>query len=93
MKADSDLQVNNMTTHDLKLHPEYYEAVILGVKTFEIRKNDRNYKVGDKVILHEYYPDSESYSGRSVEAEITYITDYGQSDNFVVFSIKLNNEH
>lgn len=37
-----------MTTHTLKICKKYADAVMSGAKTFEIRKNDRGYKVGDK---------------------------------------------
>lgn len=41
-------------THALKtVNPEYY-AVLAGRKTFELRKNDRNFKVGDRVVLMEW---------------------------------------
>lgn len=36
-----------MKVHKLKILPEYYNAQIEGKKNFEIRKNDRNYQVGD----------------------------------------------
>ena len=42
------------TIHDLKIKPEYFEAVLLGEKHFELRKDDRGYKVGDYIRLHEY---------------------------------------
>ena len=32
--------------HDLKILPEYYDAVDKGVKTYELRFDDRNYAVG-----------------------------------------------
>lgn len=41
-------------THHLKILPEYFEEVIAGKKPFEIRFNDRNFKVGDRVELREY---------------------------------------
>ncbi|GAB2021708.1 hypothetical protein RyT2_07820 [Pseudolactococcus yaeyamensis] len=41
-----------MAIHRLKLHSDYFEAVKNGIKTFEIRKNDRGFKVGDTLILH-----------------------------------------
>ena len=40
-----------MTTHRLKIHEQYADAVLNGTKTFEIRKNDRGYKVGDKIVF------------------------------------------
>lgn len=41
-------------THHLKTMPEYFQAVIDGRKPFELRENDRDFKVGEKVILEEY---------------------------------------
>jgi ASC-1-like (ASCH) protein len=40
--------------HELKIYPKYFEDVILGKKTFEIRKNDRKYCVGDVLLLKEW---------------------------------------
>ena len=34
--------------HELKCWPEYFEAVISGAKTFEVRKNDRDFAVRDE---------------------------------------------
>lgn len=73
--------------HQLKVWPEYYEAVILKKKTFEIRENDRGYITGDIVVLREWCPKSENYTGRRVQKKISYITDFGQKPGFVVFSI------
>jgi len=46
-------QGTKVNRHEHKILPEFFEAVILGFKTFEIRKNDRDYKVGDIVFLNE----------------------------------------
>lgn len=40
-----------MTTHTLKVLIKYADAIVNGTKTFEIRKNDRNFKVGDKIVF------------------------------------------
>ena len=40
-----------MTTHTLKICKKYADAVMSGAKTFEIRKNDRGYEVGDKIVF------------------------------------------
>ncbi|EIT2383368.1 DUF3850 domain-containing protein [Enterococcus faecalis] len=74
------------TIHELKILPEYFEAVVSGNKRFEIRKNDRNSKKGDILRLNEYQDGQ--YTGDVHVAEITYITDYAQQDGYVVLGIK-----
>lgn len=79
-----------MKTHELKILPEYYEEVALYRKTFEIRRNDRDYQVGDKLILKEYYKGK--YTGREVTRYVSYIYHgdgtYGLPEGFCVMSIK-----
>lgn len=74
------------TIHELKILPEYFEAVVSGNKRFEIRKNDRNYQKGDILRLNEYQDGQ--YTGDVHVAEITYITDYAQQEDYVVLGIK-----
>ncbi|MBC1934587.1 ASCH/PUA domain-containing protein [Listeria seeligeri] len=76
-----------MTIHELKILPEYYRAIIKGRKTFEVRKNDRNFKVGDCLILKEFK--DEKYTGWKITVEVTYITDYEQKEEYVVMGIRL----
>ncbi|MDW8517923.1 ASCH/PUA domain-containing protein [Priestia flexa] len=73
--------------HELKSLPEYFNAVYIGAKTFEIRKNDRDFKVGDTLVLKEIFSASKNFTGRSLEKKITYITDYEQKENYVVMAI------
>ena len=40
-----------MTTHRLKVLIKYADAIMNGTKTFEVRKNDRGYEVGDKIVF------------------------------------------
>lgn len=61
--------------HELKILPQYYRAVLERRKTFEVRKNDRNFQVGDSVCLREYDPLFEQYTGRIWYGDITYILD------------------
>lgn len=74
--------------HELKILPEFFEAVTSGRKQFEIRKNDRGFKVGDQLILKEYDIWESEFTGDSYKAEITYITDYAQQDGYVVLGIR-----
>lgn len=74
--------------HELKLNTAYFPSVADGSKTFEIRKNDRGYEVGDVLILREY-DDAENYTGKRLVVDVTYVTDYQQRDGYVVMSIAL----
>ena len=58
-----------MTVHEVKILPEHYTDVAAGIKTFESRKDDRNYAVGDKLVLRECR--NEKFTGRVIEAKIT----------------------
>jgi hypothetical protein len=40
--------------HKLKTWPPFFKDVLLRKKRFELRKNDRDFRVGDEVILVEY---------------------------------------
>lgn len=73
-------------THGLKIWPEYFSAVKEGIKTFEYRLNDRNYKVGDTLVLKEYLSESKEYTGREVLVVVTYILPI--QDNYVIMSVK-----
>lgn len=55
-----------MTVHNLKIWPEFYAEIVAGRKNFELRKNDRNYAPGDELILQEWEPKTETYTGRDV---------------------------
>lgn len=59
--------------HRLKTWPEYFEKVASGEKTFEIRKNERDFVVGDILVLEEFNPDLLLYTGRVIKKEVTYI--------------------
>jgi len=59
-----------MNTHKLKTWPNYFEMMEKGIKTFEIRKNDRHYQTGDMLILKEYCPNTEQYTGQALAYEI-----------------------
>ena len=67
-----------MKEHHLKTWSGHFEAVIQGVKTFEVRKDDRGFRVGDILILKEYDPQTEQYTGREARQLVIYIMSGGQ---------------
>ena len=78
-----------MTAHNLKIYPEYYEAVTSGAKTFELRFNDRNYHVGDTLRLREYVPHTQTYTSRETTVTVTYILESvtGLQDGYCILGI------
>ncbi|MCY9500050.1 ASCH/PUA domain-containing protein [Paenibacillus larvae] len=59
--------------HKLKLSSEYFRDVRSGLKTFEVRKNDRSYKLGDLLLLREYNPTTEEFTGEAVLKRVSYM--------------------
>lgn len=79
-----------MQKHELKTWPEYYQAIKRGEKTFEIRKHDRPFQVGDKLLLKEYkllglnqltQQIEGEYTGEEMELTITYVLRWEQYHN------------
>lgn len=75
--------------HELKIAPNYFEKVVSKEKSFEVRYNDRDFKVGDILKLMEYVDGS--YTSQSIYVKVTYILREfeGLQPNFVVLSIEL----
>jgi len=76
-------------THELKILPEYFNDS-LRMKKFELRKDDRDYKVGDTLILKEY--DNGSFTGAEVGYTITYILrdvpQYGLKEGYAILGLQ-----
>ena len=82
-----------MIIHELKTINPYFTQIWLGMKTFEIRYNDRSYNVGDFLLLKEYNPNNLTmkYSFREILCEVTSILrdKYMLGKGYVVMSIKI----
>jgi ASC-1-like (ASCH) protein len=78
--------------HVLKIDKAFFEAAACGDKTFEIRNNrDRGFQKGDTIRLNEASHISPALTtGRSLTGVITYVLNYEQKPDFVVFSFKLD---
>lgn len=67
-----------MTEHKLKTHPAPFFASMSGEKPWEFRFNDRNFQVGDTLVLQWYDPDRDMYSGHELRREVVFILEGGQ---------------
>lgn len=79
-------------THELKTWPEYFTPISWGLKTFEIRKADRNFMIDDILHLREYRPEMDHYTGRELKVLVTYVMKGGQfglETGFVCMGIHL----
>lgn len=79
-----------MANHILKTWREPFEAVWTEQKRFEVRKNDRDYQAGDSLLLREYDPETDTYSGREIACWTPYILyggAFGLPDDICVISL------
>ena len=76
-----------MKTHVLKSWPAFFKGMESGEKTFEIRRNDRDFKVGDRLCIREYFPTTARYSGKELMFKVTYVTDFMQKEGNVVMGV------
>jgi len=92
----------NYRVHVVKSWKQWFKDVITGARTSDIRRNDRDYAVGDYLSLNEFDPIKREYTGRMCMVEITYIqqnhynpcaeSPHCLTDGFAVLSIKLVKE-
>jgi hypothetical protein len=83
------------TTYNLKSDPEDFQAVYDNLKTYEIRRYERDFQVGDHLVLLELKePEKEGryeFTGRCLEVEVTHILRgpiYGLKEAWVIMSIE-----
>ena len=56
-----------------KVWPEYFQKIVEGKKTYELRLADWECNEGDVLVLREWDPETKEYTGRSVEKKVTYV--------------------
>ena len=81
-------------THELKAWPEYFEPMLNGRKSFDARRNDRDFQEGDWLLIREFIPEGEGeYTGREFITRVTYVLEasplYGLQEGFVILGISL----
>jgi hypothetical protein len=85
-------------THELKTDPGVFDAVAAGLKTFEIRRNDRGFRVGDTLVLRRTQYSGAAmaqgeplvYTGESLKRSVSHVLHgpaYGLADGWVILSL------
>ena len=83
---------NSQKVHEIRLAATYFDDVCSGKKSFELRKNDRHYKVGDILEMMEFKDGKNT--GRMVRVLVTFLLeDYtGLEDGYCIMSIQVIEE-
>ncbi len=56
-----------------KVWPEYFQQIVDGKKTFELRLNDFDISEGDTLVLNEWDPTTKDFTGRTLERQVGYV--------------------
>lgn len=62
-----------MSIIEKKVLPEYFEKILNGTKTFELRLADWACEEGDTLILKEYDNSKQSYTGRELTKKVGFV--------------------
>lgn len=84
--------------HKLKTWINFYKDIELGMKRFEIRKNDRDFKIDDILVLQEYNNITNQYTGKEKTVKVDYMLEGGQfglEEGYVIlgFTVYRNDLH
>lgn len=77
-------------THDLKIETRFYNLLERGLKNYEIRYNDRNFKAGDFLVLNSYDLANDRYSGHYIKCQVLTLLEgfRGLEKNYVAMALK-----
>jgi len=56
-----------------KVWPPYFQLILDGKKHYELRLADWQCNPGDILVLKEWDPSAQEYTGREIEKEVTYV--------------------
>lgn len=79
-----------MNVHHIKTWTPFFKDVQAGIKPFEVRKNDRDYEVGDTLILEDFDPDVNRKTGAWTAQKVIYKLDDNRfvKEGFVILGIE-----
>ena len=95
MTSETIISTREPARHVLKTWPAPFHALCAGVKTFEFRKDDRGFEVGDMLVLDEWvplsdHPDGGYETGHATIRWVTYILRgpaFGLPEGYCVMSV------
>lgn len=78
-------------THELKINPKFFDDIVYHGKSFEVRKNDRNFKRGDMLVLKNWTKEN-GYTGEIILCYVGYVLTHkdfpeGISDGYAILSL------
>lgn len=84
----SDREEPGQKVHDIRLGASFFDDVLECRKNFELRKNDRGYKVGDILYMMEFKDGRNT--GRSVKRKVIYMLEdfTGLEDGYCILGIE-----
>ncbi|MCA9364510.1 MAG: DUF3850 domain-containing protein [Candidatus Moranbacteria bacterium] len=59
--------------HEKKIWPEYFQKILDGKKSYELRLADWECKEGDTLLLKEWDPETKKYTRREMEKTVSFI--------------------
>lgn len=69
-----------MQTIEKKVRPEYFQQILDGKKTFELRLHDFEICEGDTLVLKEWDPATRDYTGRELSRRVGYVSKWKIDD-------------
>ena len=69
--------------HEKKILPEYFDKILAGEKTYELRLADWECTKGDTLVLIEIDPDSKEPTGRTMSKKVGFV---GKTKDFDFWS-------
>lgn len=71
-----------MTDIEKKILPEYFDPILAGEKNYELRLGDFECQPGDTLILREWDPNKNDYTGRELKKTVTYVGKFKPNELF-----------
>lgn len=87
--SENVIETEAKVTHQIKLKAEFFDDAAAGRKSFELRKNDRNYKEGDVLEMEEVKDGKKT--GRKCSKRIVYMMENfeGLEDGYCILGCEL----